>query len=154
MKPLLVGKLQTKSYESMDPIVKDFRALRAQFVNDGLFKAQSWWYALHLLQIFALEILGVVLMYNWGHTHWAFWLTAVVLAVSQIQAGWLQHDFGHLSVVLGNRWLNSAAHHFVIGGLKGASSNWWKSRHNRHHAKTNVLSRDPDIHTEPIFVWR
>jgi len=50
------------------------------------------------------------------------------------------------------KW-NQILHHFTIGGLKGASSNWWKSRHNRHHAKTNVIRHDPDIHTEPVFIW-
>jgi len=37
--------------------------------------------------------------------------------------------------------------------FKGASSNWWKTRHNRHHAKTNIEKNDPDVHTEPLFYW-
>ena len=49
--------------------------------------------------------------------------------------------------------MNQFMHHMTIGFLKGASSNWWKSRHNRHHAKTNIVKYDPDIHTEPLFIW-
>jgi len=34
--------------------------------------------------------------------------------------------------------------------MKAASSGWWKARHNRHHAKTNVVKFDPDMATEPV----
>jgi len=100
-----------------------------------------------------LEVLGVFIIAKWGN-HWLSMLaTSFVLATSQAQAGWTQHDFGHLAVFYKNRKWNQILHHFTIGGLKGASSNWWKSRHNRHHAKTNVIRHDPDIHTEPVFIW-
>ena len=39
------------------------------------------------------------------------------LPLFQAQAGWLQHDFGHLSVFK-SRTLNHIAHHFLIGHLK------------------------------------
>ena len=63
---------------------------------------------------------------------------AVFLAIAQIQAGWLQHDLGHCAVFKSAFW-NQAAHYFLISHLKGASSWWWKSKHNRHHAKTNIV---------------
>jgi len=31
--------------------------------------------------------------------------------------------------------------------------NWWKNRHNTHHAITNVLDSDPDVDNLPLFVW-
>jgi len=31
--------------------------------------------------------------------------------------------------------------------------NWWKDRHNTHHAITNVLGGDPDIDNLPLFAW-
>merc|ERR1712232_62211 len=77
-------------------------------------------------------------------------LTACILCVSQIQAGWLQHDFGHCSVFK-SASLNQWAHYFIVGSLKGAGSWWWKSKHNRHHSKTNIIHRDPDMHVEPVF---
>jgi len=52
-----------------------------------------------------------------------------------------------------NKAANTWLHHITIGFLKAASSNWWKSRHNRHHAKTNIASHDPDVHTEPLFLF-
>ncbi|PIO39818.1 hypothetical protein AB205_0126200, partial [Aquarana catesbeiana] len=81
------------------------------------------------------------------------------------QAGWLQHDFGHLSVFKTSKW-NHIGHKFVIGHLKvlsqrgllepichqGASANWWNHRHFQHHAKPNIFSKDPDVNMVHIFV--
>lgn len=41
----------------------------------------------------------------------------------QAQAGWLQHDFGHLSVFSESKW-NHWVHKFVIGHLKVSSRCW------------------------------
>nr|XP_006111808.1 fatty acid desaturase 2 isoform X3 [Pelodiscus sinensis] len=67
------------------------------------------------------------------------------------QAGWLQHDFGHLSVFKKSAW-NHIVHKFVIGHLKGASANWWNHRHFQHHAKPNIFKKDPDVNMLHIFV--
>ena len=44
---------------------------------------------------------------------WGWWTGVLLLTTVQIQAGWLQHDFGHLSVFKSSR-LNHIAHWFVI----------------------------------------
>uniref|UniRef100_A0A4W6DY23 acyl-CoA (8-3)-desaturase n=1 Tax=Lates calcarifer TaxID=8187 RepID=A0A4W6DY23_LATCA len=66
-------------------------------------------------------------------------------------AGWLQHDFGHLSVFKKSRW-NHLLHKFIIGHLKGASANWWNHRHFQHHAKPNIFRKDPDVNMLSVFV--
>uniref|UniRef100_A0A7N8Y8L7 acyl-CoA (8-3)-desaturase n=1 Tax=Mastacembelus armatus TaxID=205130 RepID=A0A7N8Y8L7_9TELE len=66
-------------------------------------------------------------------------------------AGWLQHDFGHLSVFRNSRW-NHLAHKFIIGHLKGASACWWNHRHFQHHAKPNIFRKDPDVNMLNVFV--
>jgi fatty acid desaturase len=81
----------------------------------------------------------------------SFFAVAILLGVAQIQAGWLQHDFGHLAVFKSMK-LNYIGHLITIVLLKGASSLWWKTRHNRHHAKTNVIGLDPDIANDPLFL--
>ena len=43
--------------------------------------------------------------------------------------------------------------HFFEGLLKGGSASWWRNRHNKHHAKTNVLGEDGDLRTTPFFAW-
>uniref|UniRef100_A0AAR2IYW1 Cytochrome b5 heme-binding domain-containing protein n=1 Tax=Pygocentrus nattereri TaxID=42514 RepID=A0AAR2IYW1_PYGNA len=77
----------------------------------------------------------------------AFFLSFLI----QSQAGWLQHDFGHLSVFKRSRW-DHLLHKFVIGHLKGASAHWWNHRHFQHHAKPNVFKKDPDINMLNILV--
>ncbi|MGH0136559.1 UNVERIFIED_CONTAM: hypothetical protein FKN15_034916 [Acipenser sinensis] len=66
------------------------------------------------------------------------------------QAGWLQHDFGHLSVFGTSRW-NHLVHKFVIGHLKGAPASWWNYLHFQHHAKPNCFRKDPDINMHPLL---
>ncbi|CAN0167170.1 unnamed protein product [Lampetra fluviatilis] len=68
----------------------------------------------------------------------------------QAQAGWLQHDFGHLSVFPTSRW-NHWVHKFVIGHLKGAPASWWNHLHFQHHAKPNVFRKDPDVNMHPLL---
>ncbi|XP_043373574.1 acyl-CoA (8-3)-desaturase-like isoform X2 [Dermochelys coriacea] len=66
------------------------------------------------------------------------------------QAGWLQHDFGHLSVFSKSKW-NHLVHKFVIGHLKGAPASWWNHLHFQHHAKPNCFHKDPDVNMHPLF---
>ncbi|XP_043561956.1 acyl-CoA 6-desaturase isoform X3 [Chiloscyllium plagiosum] len=67
------------------------------------------------------------------------------------QSGWLQHDFGHLSVFRSSKW-NHLLHKFLIGHMKGASGNWWNHRHFQHHAKPNIFNKDPDVNMLKVFV--
>ncbi|KAK5619517.1 Fatty acid desaturase 2 [Crenichthys baileyi] len=92
----------------------------------------------------------LMVMY-WGTSWTMTLLCAGMLATSQAQAGWLQHDFGHLSVFKKSKW-NHLVHKFVIGHLKGASANWWNHRHFQHHAKPNIFKKDPDVNMLDVFV--
>ncbi|NP_001266552.1 delta-6 fatty acyl desaturase [Oreochromis niloticus] len=155
LKPLLIGELATtepsQDRDKNAAIVQDFETLRAQVEKRGLFRAQPLFFFLHLSHILLLEALGWLTVWMWG-TGWIQTLVcSVFLATAQAQAGWLQHDFGHLSVFKKSSW-NHLAHKFVIGHLKGASSNWWNHRHLRHHAKPNIFIKDPDINTLHLFV--
>uniref|UniRef100_A0A1I8H1C2 Cytochrome b5 heme-binding domain-containing protein n=1 Tax=Macrostomum lignano TaxID=282301 RepID=A0A1I8H1C2_9PLAT len=69
----------------------------------------------------------------------------------QAQAGWAQHDYGHLSV-FNSRRLNHIGHELVVGHMKGASSHWWNFRHFLHHSKPNVVGADPDINVPYLFL--
>ncbi|XP_060132906.1 acyl-CoA (8-3)-desaturase isoform X2 [Zootoca vivipara] len=66
------------------------------------------------------------------------------------QAGWLQHDLGHLSVFGKSKW-NHWVHKFVIGHLKGAPASWWNHWHFQHHAKPNCFRKDPDLNMHPLL---
>lgn len=146
MKSCLIGKVKNEDINKIPEVIKDFRILRKQFEEEGVFKPKPSFYLSYLFQIIFLEILAVVTLYYTG----SLLLTAIILATSQIQAGWQQHDFGHCAVFKSAK-LNQILHYTFIGVFKGALSWWWKSRHNRHHAKTNMIKLDPDMHVEPLF---
>ncbi|XP_016324433.1 fatty acid desaturase 2-like [Sinocyclocheilus anshuiensis] len=155
MKPLLIGELEasepSQDRQKNGALVEDFRALREHLEAEGCFKTQPLFFILHLGHILLLEAIALMMVWYFG-TGWINTaIVAVILATAQSQAGWLQHDFGHLSVFKNSRW-DHLLHKFVIGHLKGASASWWNHRHFQHHAKPNILKKDPDVNLLNAFV--
>uniref|UniRef100_A0A8C5PXT9 Cytochrome b5 heme-binding domain-containing protein n=1 Tax=Leptobrachium leishanense TaxID=445787 RepID=A0A8C5PXT9_9ANUR len=155
LKPLYVGELADCEPSSdrgkCQQQAGDFQVLRRTAEEMGLFTASPIFFSLHLSHILMMEFLAWATVYYLGTGWIPTLLTILLLATSQSQAGWLQHDFGHLSVFKKSKW-NHVAHKFVIGHLKGASANWWNHRHFQHHAKPNIFSKDPDVNMVHIFV--
>merc|ERR1719267_443894 len=77
-------------------------------------------------------------------------LCGIVVGTAWAHCGFLQHMGGHRE--WGVRW-SFFWQHFFEGLLKGGSASWWRNRHNKHHAKTNVLGEDGDLRTTPFFAW-
>jgi hypothetical protein len=75
------------------------------------------------------------------------------------QCGWLAHDFLHHQVFKKRRYGDYAG--IYIGNLmQGYSVQWWKNKHNGHHAVPNLHNStaasqdgDPDIDTMPLLAW-
>jgi len=154
IKPMYVGECSEMA--TPDPITADFNKLTADLQEEGMFKSNLWFYAGMLAQILLLEGLSqwyvVAGGMEWGG-YLGYWGLALMLAIAQAQSGWLQHDLGHLSV-FENYWMNYYGHLFTISHLKAASKWWWVSRHQRHHAKPNVIKKDPDIDAPmPLFLF-
>ncbi|NWI41724.1 FADS2 desaturase, partial [Picathartes gymnocephalus] len=155
LKPLLIGELApgepSQDRDKNSQLVEDFRTLRKTAEDMNLFRASPLFFSLYLGHIIAMEVLAWLMVSYFG----TGWITTLILAciltTSQAQAGWLQHDFGHLSVFKKSSW-NHVVHKFVIGHLKGASANWWNHRHFQHHAKPNIFKKDPDVNMLHIFV--
>ncbi|NXI93777.1 FADS2 desaturase, partial [Psophia crepitans] len=155
LKPLLIGELApgepSQDRDKNSQLVEDFRTLRKTAEDMNLFRADPLFFSLYLGHIIAMEVLAWLMVSYFG----TGWITTLILAciltTSQAQAGWLQHDFGHLSVFKKSSW-NHIVHKFVIGHLKGASANWWNHRHFQHHAKPNIFKKDPDVNMLHIFV--
>ena len=136
MKPLYIGDVESQETE----VEKDFRILRKMLENGGYFKAKPWFFSMVLAHIIVLEILGYLIILHMGISWSSICLSALVLTVMQAQAGWHQHDLGHLSVLPSSKW-NHILHKFVIGVTKAASADWWNFRHFQHHAKPNVVMK-------------
>ena len=84
---------------------------------------------------------------------------AVLLALFWQQCGWLAHDFLHHQVFK-NRAYGDLMGILVGNVCQGFSVQWWKSKHNAHHAVPNLHASspdaadgDPDIDTMPILAW-
>uniref|UniRef100_A0A2I2ZH03 Fatty acid desaturase domain-containing protein n=1 Tax=Gorilla gorilla gorilla TaxID=9595 RepID=A0A2I2ZH03_GORGO len=155
LKPLLIGELApeepSQDHGKNSKITEDFRALRKTAEDMNLFKTNHVFFLLLLAHIIALESIAWFTVFYFGNGWIPTLITAFVLATSQAQAGWLQHDYGHLSVYRKPKW-NHLVHKFVIGHLKGASANWWNHRHFQHHAKPNIFHKDPDVNMLHVFV--
>merc|ERR1712079_157759 len=76
-------------------------------------------------------------------------LAGCLLGTAWAHWGFLQHMGGHREL---GEWSIPCAH-FFEGICKGGSQTWWRNRHNKHHAKTNVLGDDGDLRTTPFFAW-
>ncbi|KAH9523260.1 Acyl-CoA [Bulinus truncatus] len=130
---------------------EDFRNLRRLVEDNGWLKPDPWFYALHFLHVVLLEAAAVSLLWYFG-TDWTIVLLALCLMViSQAQAGWTQHDYGHHSVFPDLK-RSHIFHHLTVGFMKGASSHWWNFRHFQHHAKPNIIKKDPDIQLAYLFL--
>ncbi|XP_008825335.1 acyl-CoA (8-3)-desaturase [Nannospalax galili] len=154
MNSLLIGELAPEQ-PSFEPtknkeLTDEFRELRTTVERMGLMKANRLFFLLYLLHILLLDVAAWLTLWVFGTSLAPFVLCAVLLSTVQAQAGWLQHDFGHLSVFSTSTW-NHLLHHFVIGHLKGAPASWWNHLHFQHHAKPNCFRKDPDINMHPLF---
>jgi fatty acid desaturase len=85
-------------------------------------------------------------------------LGALILGVFWQQGGWLAHDFAHHQVFR-NRSLNDLTT-LICCSYLGFSMDWWKTKHNTHHAIPNLHESlpaahdgDPDIDTLPFLAW-
>ncbi|XP_054419759.1 fatty acid desaturase 3 isoform X1 [Pteronotus mesoamericanus] len=155
LQPLLIGELAPEEPSQDGPrnaqLAEDFRALRQAAKDMKLFEAKPTFFALLLGHILAMEVLAWLIIYLLGSGWVPSTLAALILAISQAQSWYLQHDLGHTSVFRKSRW-NHLAQQFVMGQLKGFSAHWWNFRHFQHHAKPNIFYKDPDVTLAPVFL--
>ncbi|XP_034624678.1 acyl-CoA (8-3)-desaturase-like [Trachemys scripta elegans] len=154
MNSLLIGELASDQ-PSFEPsknklLVEDFRELRTTVERMGLLNPNHLFFFLLLLHILLLDAAAWLTIWYFGSSLLPFLFSALLLGTVQAQAGWLQHDFGHLSVFSKSKW-NHLVHKFVIGHLKGAPASWWNHLHFQHHAKPNCFRKDPDVNMHPLF---
>jgi fatty acid desaturase 2 (delta-6 desaturase) len=150
LKPIHVGEIDG-GQSNPEEIKEDFEKLRQTVKKMGLFRPSITFYILSILELIVLEAAAYYIMCTFG-TGWIPWIIAVLLHTTvQAQAGWIQHDYGHLSVFQSSKW-NHLVHQYTMCFTKGASCDWWNHLHYQHHAKPNVLHKDPDVRLEALFV--
>jgi len=131
----------------VDPLSADFRSFRMKLESEGWFNSSLAWYTYKTTETIGITLLGLTL----GCLgHW--FIGAILMGLGYQQLGWLAHDYCHQQVFK-NRKLNNFFAYLTGNILSGLSVNWWKDRHNSHHAITNVLDADPDLENLPLFSW-
>lgn len=151
MKALHVGSVGETEQDKDETLKKDFEELRQTAQRMKLFTPSVCFFIVQFAHIIAFEILAYLTLYYWG-TGWLPWLVSVMCySIVEAQSGWTQHDFGHLSVFNSTRF-NHWMHQYIMCFTKGASCDWWNHLHYQHHAKPNVLYKDPDVRLEAVFV--
>jgi len=137
---------------------KAYRDLRAKILAMGLFNASPLYYAYKVatnLFILSLAVFFAVISDSFAVNM----IGALCLALFWQQCGWLAHDFLHHQVFKNRVYGDYMG--LIIGNLfQGFSVQWWKSKHNAHHAvpnlhasSENACDGDPDIDTMPVLAW-
>jgi len=124
-----------------------YRKLRQQLRDEGYFIPDPLKQLYKIVEVLSIMVAGV---YATWVGHW--FIGAVLVGIAYQQLGWLGHDACHHGLT-SNRKLNNFLGYIFGNILNGFSVNWWKDRHNTHHAITNVNDADPDVDNLPLFVW-
>ncbi|CAF0877889.1 unnamed protein product [Brachionus calyciflorus] len=133
-------------------IREDFKQVKKAAEDMGLFKPSYTFFFLHGFHIVFFQMFGYYLLLNYADSSFfAILLALACNVIAEAQSGWAQHDYGHSSFFAKPN-INKYFHLFFMGCIKGASSDWWTYMHNMHHAKPNVIEKDPDVRLEPFFV--
>ena len=127
-----------------DSHVEEMSRLMVEWRERGLFKPRPLLSASYGIAV-TLAIMASVVMCARAPV-----IAGIVVGTCWAHCGFLQHMGGHRE--WGRRWSFFWQHYFE-GLLKGGSASWWRNRHNKHHAKTNVLGEDGDLRTTPFFAW-
>eukprot|EP01038_Epipyxis_sp_PR26KG_P016254 gene16254-22133_t len=144
--------------EKQKEFEKAYRELRAKIISMGLFNASIPYYIYKVSSNLLLLSLAVYLAYA-SDSFLINMVGALIMGLFWQQCGWLAHDFLHHQVFKNRMYGDLMG--LIIGDLfQGFSVQWWKSKHNAHHAVPNLHSSspdaadgDPDIDTMPILAW-
>ncbi|CAI5449812.1 unnamed protein product [Caenorhabditis angaria] len=135
------------SVEEEKKMVASFEKLRKKLTDDGLMEANERYFVFKSISTLSIMFFAFCLQYlGWYLT------SACFLALAWQQFGWLTHEFCHQQPTK-NRQLNDIISLFFGNFLQGFSRDWWKDKHNTHHAATNVIDHDGDIDLAPLFAF-
>lgn len=148
LKTMHVGTVED---DTVLDIAKDFRNLKQVAASMGLYKSSYTFYAVILVHIVLLLYLSYMVLLWCGVTWWSVIISLILFSTGQVQAGWSQHDYGHLSVFKNSK-IDHFFHHLTMGFIKGTSAHWWNHMHYQHHAKPNIIDKDPDVRIDQLFV--
>ncbi|KAF0720399.1 Aste57867_329 [Aphanomyces stellatus] len=152
------SSLSADEKKTQSDFVASYRKLRLEVKKLGLYNSSMGYYVYKTLSTLCIGLLAAWICFQTNNTA-VLMGAAVILGLFYQQCGWLAHDYGHQQV-----FENNALNDFmtiVVGNFwQGFSCQWWKNKHNTHHAIPNLHTNtavgylgDPDIDTMPILAW-
>ncbi|TYZ64724.1 hypothetical protein PybrP1_002855 [[Pythium] brassicae (nom. inval.)] len=142
----------------IDEFIASYRRLRVKVKGLGLYDASVLFYAWKVLSTFGIAVLSMALCYASDHVA-VYMVAAMLMGLFYQQSGWLAHDFLH-NQVSPNRAVTNLLGCLIGNVWQGFSVQWWKNKHNLHHAVPNLHGAraegfvgDPDIDTMPLLAW-
>ena len=112
VKEVTVPKVQTvqvgiilvvQDPQPVPPLLADFRKLRSQMQQQGLFRCSKGYYIFKLASNFLLLGSAIAFFALWNDSLWAYILSACLISLFWQQSGWLAHDFLHHQVFRSRR---------------------------------------------------
>uniref|UniRef100_A0A914H6T5 Fatty acid desaturase domain-containing protein n=1 Tax=Globodera rostochiensis TaxID=31243 RepID=A0A914H6T5_GLORO len=133
------------SLEKEKQIVLEFEQLRQKIYSEGLMRPRPLFYVRKVVELFTLLAFAFWLQFMQFYV-----ISAAILALCWQQSGWLCHEFCHHQPSKNRRFNDFGA--VILGNaFQGFSRDWWKDKHNTHHAATNIIDRDGDIDLAPLL---
>ncbi|GMT24915.1 hypothetical protein PFISCL1PPCAC_16212, partial [Pristionchus fissidentatus] len=133
------------SIEQEQKMAQSFEELRQEVTRRGWMEGAPLYFVWKLVEM-VFQLTLVV----WLQSHQWYLTSAVMLGVAWQQLGWLAHEFCHQQPFK-NRETNDILGLLLGNVAQGYSRDWWKNKHNTHHAATNIVDQDGDIDLVPLF---
>jgi len=140
------GDATTAPTPRQEAMTADFREMRTNLVNQGLFEPDYIHVYFRMLELAFYFGMGAWLA---SYNIYASMLSFIVF---KTRCGWVQHECGHLSFT-GNKRIDRAIQTFTMGFGGSFSSSVWNSMHTRHHATPQKIKRDIDLDTTPFVAF-
>ena len=154
---LIPESMEHKAQRQFD-FEKGYRDLRGKLVMIGMFKSSKLFYAYKCLSNMMMWATAGAMVYM-SDSVGVHIASALLLGMFWQQCGWLAHDFLHHQVFKRRKYGDLVG---IFWGdlMQGYSMQWWKNKHNGHHAVPNLHNStatsqdgDPDIDTMPLLAW-
>ncbi len=146
--PVRRRKQKHLGVDSFPPQIKSFAEVSQTVRNLGLLQRTPWFYltvGLALAVAFAGCVTGFLLLGD----SWFQLLIAAALGIVFTQVAFLSHEAAHRQILATKKGNDRLS--LILGvAIVGMSYSWWDSKHSRHHANPNKVSKDPDIATGAI----
>ena len=147
-----VGDLKREETEQaiIPDHVVDFRKLKQELLEKGLFQVPSTYYYKLYFWLTTL-FLGSIYCTIYGQSTIIRLVGSFLLGLFWQQFAGLGHDLGHTAGISKDYDQNHYVGSTIGSILTGLSTCWWKHNHNTHHIVPNSVEDDPNIQHLPML---